>query len=213
MSKICLLITERFEPTADWLLEELRRSGVPCVRWNLDSFPSGSSLTYRASDGHFCTEIVTDGRRVDLDSVGSIWCRDYRPSGLPEGMREQDRAFAQSECQRAIDALMTIARVKWVNHPHLHARANSKPAQLFVAQQVGFDIPTTVITNDPKQALEFVSQAEGRSIYKAMSQTLDLDHGKALFTGLVTRAELETVDLIRISPGIFQRLVPKVVVV
>jgi glutathione synthase/RimK-type ligase-like ATP-grasp enzyme len=124
-------------------------------------------------------------------------------------MSEPDRVFAQSEAQRAIDALMTLTKVLWVNDPHCHSRANSKPAQLFVAQQVGFDIPSTVITNDPEEVREFVSQSEEPTIYKAMSQSLSLDRGKALFTGLLTEREQAKLDLIRVSPGIFQKLVPK----
>jgi len=208
VSKTCLLITEQFEPTADWLLEELRRRAVPCVRWNLDRFPVGSSLTFRASDGRFTAEVSTDGRALDFGSVGSIWCRGFRPSGF-DAVRDTDRTFAQSESQRALDALMTVADAVWVNHPQRHLQANSKPAQLFVAQQVGFDIPETVITNDPEHARGLVAQSEGRAIYKAMSQNLNLERGKALFTGLVTENELAKLDLIRVSPGIFQTFVPK----
>lgn len=124
-------------------------------------------------------------------------------------MSEPDRVFAQSEAQRAIDALMTLTKVLWVNAPHCHSRANSKPAQLFVAQQVGFHIPPTVITNDPEKVRGFVSQLEEPTIYKAMSQSLDLDDGKALFTGLLTEREQAKLDLIRVSPGIFQKYVPK----
>lgn len=190
-------------------MEEFRQRGVPCVRWNLDRFPIGSTLTFRASNKHFVTEISTDGRTVNLDSVGSVWCRGFRPSGVPDGMPDADKVFAQGESQRAIDALMTVANVFWVNHPHRHAQANSKPAQLFVAQQVGLEIPPTVITNDPEQARGIIAQPEGRTIYKAMSQNLSLKQGKALFTGLVTGAEMARLDLIRVSPGIFQKFVPK----
>src|SRR5260370_18048130 len=42
-----------------------------------------------------------------------------------------------------------------------------------------------------------------------MSQNLDLESGKALFTGLLTERELATLDLIRISPGVFQKFVAK----
>jgi glutathione synthase/RimK-type ligase-like ATP-grasp enzyme len=124
-------------------------------------------------------------------------------------MSTPDREFAQTESQRAMDALLTVPRALWVNHPQVHIRANSKPAQLFVAQQVGLDIPLTIITNDPKQARVFVLQPGESTVYKAMSQSLRLEDGKALFTGLLTERELATLDLVRNTPGIFQRLVPK----
>jgi glutathione synthase/RimK-type ligase-like ATP-grasp enzyme len=208
VTKTCLLITEQFEPTADFLLAELRRRGVPCLRWNFDRFPSDSSLTYRASDGYFGAEISTDGRKLDLDSVGSIWCRGFRPSGFPAGMNDTDKRFAQSEAQRALDALMTTMRVLWINHPHCHARANSKAAQLCVARQVGLEIPPTVLTNDPEQARVF-AQSAGDTVYKAHSQSLNLEPGKALYTALLAEEDLNKLDLIRVSPGIFQKFVAK----
>ena len=209
MAKTCLLIAEQYEPTADFLLAELRRRGVPCVRWNLDQFPLGSSLTYRVRDGHLGGEIVSDGRRVDLGSVASVWCRGFRPSGFPNGMTGADRTFAELEAQRALDALLTTLKVTWINHPYSLARANSKPAQLSVALQVGLDIPPTVVTNDPAEVRGFVGQLTGDAVYKAHSQNIDLENGKALFTGLLTPKEMDKLDLIRVSPGIFQEFVAK----
>jgi len=209
LTKTCLLITEQFEPTADCLLAELRRRGVPCLRWNMDRFPLGSSLTYRTDNGRFEAEISSDGRKVRLDGVGGVWCRGFRPSGFPEGMNDADRSFVQDEAQRALDGLMTALGATWINHPHCHARANSKPAQLCVAHQVGLDIPPTVLTNDPEEAGAFVARSAGDTVFKAHSQNLNLEYGKALYTGVVTEKELSKLDLIRVSPGIFQQLVAK----
>ena len=88
--KTCLLLTDRFEPTADLLVAEMRRRAVPCVRWNLDQFPVGSTLTYRASGDGFHAEIFTDGRKVDLDRVASIWCRGVQALGFPPELGAPD---------------------------------------------------------------------------------------------------------------------------
>ncbi|MEP7031215.1 MAG: MvdC/MvdD family ATP grasp protein [Pseudolabrys sp.] len=209
MQKTCLLITERFEPTADFLLAELRRRNIPCLRWNLDQFPQSAALTYRASNDRFEGEMAIDGRRLDLASIGSIWCRGFRPSGFPAGLHEEDLKFVGDESQRAMDALLTIADVLWMNHPQCHTRANSKAAQLNKARLVGLDIPPTVITNDPQHVRDFIAQSPGAVVYKAHSQTLNLEPGKALYTGLVSEKEIKNLDLIQTSPGIFQKYVDK----
>jgi glutathione synthase/RimK-type ligase-like ATP-grasp enzyme len=209
LTKSCLLITERFEPTADLLVAELRRRGVPFLRWNLDQFPLGSSLTYHFSSEGFGAEILSDGRKLHLDSVASVWCRGFRPCGVPGDFRAADRKFSEEESQRALDGLFTVADPLWINHPYNHRRANSKPAQLYIARYVGFEIPPTVISNNAEEVRRFVAQAKGKTVYKALSQSLDLDPGKALFTGLLTEKELLKLDLIRVSPGIFQAFVPK----
>ena len=209
MPKTCLLITERLEPTADLLLAELRRRKVPCLRWNLDQFPFNAELTYRVSNEHFRGELAIDGRRLDLACVGSIWCRGFRPSGFPEDLFDKDRKFVENESQRALDALMTIMGVRWINHPQCHARANAKAAQLYMARQVGLEIPPTVITNDAEEVRRFAKQSDGQIVYKAHSQSFNLEPGKVLYTGMVTDSDIKDLDLIEISPGIFQKYVSK----
>ena len=179
------------------------------MRWNLDQFPFGSTLTYRASSDSFHTEIVTDGRKVDLDHVGSIWCRGVQALGFPPEVGGADRRFAEAEAERTLTALYTIANVVWINHPHCHIRANSKPAQLAIACKLGLDIPPTVITNDPDEVREFVTQSNRETVYKALTQSLDTEPGKSLFTSIVTKQALAKLDLIRLTPGVFQQLIPK----
>jgi glutathione synthase/RimK-type ligase-like ATP-grasp enzyme len=209
VTRTCLILTERFEPTADCLLAELRRRGIPCLRWNLDSFPADSGLSYRVDPESFSGELRCDGRSVDIAAIGSVWCRGFRPSGFPAGLSEEDQRFVQDEAQRALDALTTVLPVPWANHPHNHARANSKAAQLMVARDVGLDIPRTLISNEPDLVREFIEQSATETVYKAHSQSLNLERGKALYTGVVTDKEVERLELIRISPGVFQEYVAK----
>lgn len=206
---ICLLITETFEPTADFLLAEMRARQLPCVRWNLDHFPARSELTYRAGDAGVSGEIVTDGRRVPLDQIGSIWCRGFRPLDLPQGLSDDEHEFLRIESQRALDALLTINDVLWINHPLNHTRANSKPAQLFLAQSIGLAIPDSLMTNDAAAVVEFIAASEQSVIYKPHSQTVNLVREQAIYTGVISERELANIDLIQSSPGIFQKLVPK----
>jgi glutathione synthase/RimK-type ligase-like ATP-grasp enzyme len=207
--KTCLLITEQFEPTADLLVAEFRRRACACVRWNLDRFPVGSTMTYRTTDDGVRASIVTDGRTVDLDDVGSIWCRGVKADGFPPEIGAADQRFAEAESERMLTALYTIADAVWINHPHRHIRANSKPAQIAVASKVGLDIPATVITNDPDEVRRFIAGSGDKTVYKTLSQSLNTEMGKSLFTSIMTDSAVANLDLIGITPGIFQRLVPK----
>lgn len=205
----CLLIAERFEPTADLLIAELRRRGLPCVRWNLDDYPIGSTLTFRASANDFGAEITTDGRSSDLDDVGSVWCRDFRASGFPADLGGDDRRFAETEARRMLTGLLADPGVIWINHPLRQAFALSKPAQLRLAREAGLEIPRTVISNDPDQVRAFIKAVGTRVVYKTLSQSLDVAPGYAVFTGELTERQLESLELVRVTPGIFQELLPK----
>jgi len=208
-TKVCLVIADRFEPTADLLVAELRRRDVRCLRWNLDCYPNDGTLSYQASNECFEVAVGGDGRTVSLSEVGSIWCRGLRPSGFREDLSAGDRAFAELGARRALQALSTVAQAFWINHPEKLMRASAKPAQLALARKVGLDIPETIVTNDPAAARRFVAAAEGQIIYKSLSQNLDVEIGKALYTGLITETALASLDSIRLTPGIFQTLVPK----
>src|SRR5258708_40006819 len=100
--KSILLITARFDPADDLLLAELRRRDVPCVRWNTDHFPLDSVLTYRASNSDFGVEFVSDGRRIDLATIGSIWWQWDQPAGFPIGLGDREKRFAETESQLAL---------------------------------------------------------------------------------------------------------------
>lgn len=209
MTKTCLLITDRLEATADLLVAEMRRRDMPCVRWNLDRYPLGSALNYRLSDEVDAIEIVSDGRRVDFDQVGSVWCRAFTPLAFPEDFNPADRKFAQVEAERALAGLLSRPDILWINHPQRYALANSKPAQLAMARRLGFAIPTTLISNDPDEVATFIDAAPGPVVYKCFSQALDVESGKGQFTGIVTARERANLDLIRATPGVFQHYVEK----
>src|SRR5437016_10560146 len=100
----------------------MRRRGVPCVRWNLDQFPIGSVLTYRNSGDGFQAEIATDGRKINLECVGTIWCRGVQAYGFPSDLVGADRKFAEAETERMLTALYTLMAVRSVTHPHRHVR-------------------------------------------------------------------------------------------
>ena len=207
--KTILLVTEQYDPTADNLLQVLRGRGCPVLRWNLDQYPHGSTLTYRASVHGFDGEIAIDGRIVSFDTVGSVWYRALRSRGLPTDLKPEEREFATREAESALQSLSAVTDWQWINEPRRHRAADWKPAQLEVARRLGLTIPRTVITNDPSTVKSFREQCGGTIVYKALSQTQSLEPGKAVFTGIVTDEALSSVGLIRHTPGIFQELVPK----
>jgi glutathione synthase/RimK-type ligase-like ATP-grasp enzyme len=206
--KTILLITARFDPAADLLLAELRRRGAACVRWNTHEFPLESSLNYRVSNEGFGADALTDGRTIDLSTVGSIWWQWDVPAGFPTELQGEERRFAEAESQLAINALMTVGDYFWINFPARENLAKSKPAQLFVANKLGMEIPKTLVSNDPGEVRRFVEQSKAEIVYKGLSQP-HMVPGTALFTGLLTKETLANLDLIRLTPGIFQERVEK----
>jgi glutathione synthase/RimK-type ligase-like ATP-grasp enzyme len=206
--KTVLHLTARFDPAADLLLAEQRRRGANCVRWNTHEFPLESSLNYRASSEGFGAEVLTDGRTIDLSKVGSIWWQWDMPCGFPPELQGEERRFAEAESHLALNALMTVGDYFWINFPARENLAKSKPAQLFVANKLGLAIPETLVSNDPDEVRRFIARSKTEIVYKGLSQP-HMVPGTALFTGLLTKETLANLDLIRLTPGIFQERVEK----
>ncbi len=207
--KTILLITEEYDPTADNLVQLLARRGYPALRWNLNRYPLGSSLTYRASERGFDGEISAYGRTTPFEQIGSVWYRALRARGFPKPLSPQEHKFAAQEAEITFESLASVTPWAWINDPCRHREASRKPEQLFVARRLGFAVPRTLISNDPERIEAFRTEVGGSIIYKTLSQPYDLERGKTAFTGLVGERELAQLHLIRNTPGIFQELVPK----
>ncbi len=71
------------------------------------------------------------------------------------------RQFAEREAQEALTGLWQSLDCYWVSRPHRIVEASSKAAQLCWAKEVGFDVPDTIMTNDPLEARQFYEKHGG----------------------------------------------------
>jgi glutathione synthase/RimK-type ligase-like ATP-grasp enzyme len=109
----------------------------------------------------------------------------------------------------ALMALMKIGDFFWINHPERERLADSKPAQLYAARKFGLEIAPTIITNNPDEVRSFLAHTKGAVVYKGLTQPLNMEPGKALFTRQLTEKEIANLDLISVTPGIFQAHIEK----
>jgi hypothetical protein len=83
--------------------------------------------------------------------IRSVWYRRPRP---PEAgtCHDADRNFIAGQWLRLQNNVFGLAenllKSLWVNNPDMADRAENKLVQMHVAQQVGLELPDTVITND-----------------------------------------------------------------
>ncbi len=65
-----LIITNRTDQTADWLILELERRAADYVRFNTEDFPTAASLVW---DGDGATTLAWADTRLDLNRVSAVW--------------------------------------------------------------------------------------------------------------------------------------------
>ncbi|MBN3929184.1 ATP-grasp ribosomal peptide maturase [Streptomyces verrucosisporus] len=221
-----LVLTGRFDPTADLVVEELNRRAVPVFRTDVADFPLGLSLAARlggkaggggdtGEGGHAAGKawsgtLRTGRRTLDLRDVRSVYYRRPARPRFPEGMSPEARRVAEREARRGFGGLLAALPVRWLPPPGRAADAEYKPLQLRVAAESGLSVPRTLITNDPGAAREFGEETGGRVVFKPFTPVRGAVGGRsaAVYTSIVGPAELGHPD-VATTAHLFQEWVPK----
>jgi glutathione synthase/RimK-type ligase-like ATP-grasp enzyme len=108
---------------------------------------------------------------VALESITAVYLRPYDVRRMAVLADEKQDSTAFQHALRFEDALtcwteMTPALV--VNRPSAMSSNNSKPFQLQLIRNAGFDVPDTLVTTDPQAVVEFW-ELHGSVIYKSVS--------------------------------------------
>jgi hypothetical protein len=211
-----LILSAPGDTHTDAVEQILARRGVPFVHWNRAGFPERDTMTLRYGPRGLRSQVlVKGGEAVDLAQVSATYVRRH---AHPEVRRPVDdpraRAWVEGESRAFLDSAAELIDGRWVPGPvrALHW-AGDKCWQLRLAARLGFEIPPTLVTNDPTELLEFYREHNGSLICKA----LNFPHFPAAVgadrwvftTQLVTPRDVGYADSVRYGPAIFQAYVAK----
>lgn len=98
-----LVVTNRDDLTADWLILELERRKADFVRFNTEDYPQHIKLTWRATGA----TLALGQRLVDLSSVPAVWFRRPVPPRLGDDVPPRRRDWAEREAREALEACGT----------------------------------------------------------------------------------------------------------
>jgi hypothetical protein len=171
-----LILSEASDIHAQAVLEALGQRGSQVELLDLSEFPTclALSMEFGKSDRRF---VLTrrSGGSLDLSSVRSVWWRRPQPFRLPSGMSPVHRQFALAEAKTAFYGLWQSMRARWINDPVRDSSAAHKPYQLALAQEIGIQIPETLMTITPTRLERFGSVMKERS--STNSSSLGKVHG------------------------------------
>lgn len=222
-----LIVTQRYDPHADDVIRRLYDMGDQPIRLNTDDIPERTRIALnlnRVIGGDAWQggiTIDTNDRVIDVTAVRSIWWRRPGDFVLPEALPVREREFAKLELEHTLMSLWASLDCYWISHPRHIRHAGWKGGQLQRAAQVGFDVPKTIITNDPAEALAFFESCRGQMVFKVMSDPFlgarevvakypdQPIEACAASTVLMTEADLAKLETIRLVPCLFQEYIPK----
>lgn len=190
----------------------LEKKGGRPILWLTPDFPMRAEETLRFGASGTSVEVRGPDLEFDPAEITTVWHR--RPSHVlnTRVLDPADVDFAERSLGILRRSVLRLLRPDafWVNPPGA-VEAGTKPVQLARAQEAGFRIPETLITNDPEAIRRFLSEQGGRMIFKPLTASFwrGEDEVWAPYTQVVTEQDLVDDDLLRAAPGIYQEPIPK----
>lgn len=160
------------------------------------------AIELHVDDGGLGGRLTGPGYDLDLDDVSGVYLRFMDDRVLPE-LEDEPEGSPVRASSRAFHELFghwaDIAPARVVNRYSAMGSNFSKPYQSQLIRAHGFDVPETLVTNDPE--LVRAHQAKhGRLIYKSIS-------GERSIVAMLDEDDRDRIERIRWCPVQFQEFV------
>ena len=162
-----LLLTAPDDTAGDRVEQELRRRGADILRVDDKPFPARVDIALRCSTGHPVRhQIRSVGSTISLGDIRAGWDRRPRTATPPDHVTNPFvRAHIDLEASYFLDDVWETVDCRWLPaRRSVIRRAEHKASQLQVASALGFEIPPTLITNDPRELVDFYREHGGNIV-------------------------------------------------
>lgn len=198
MSRFALLIGLPSEPPIAAVARALERTDAAYLVLSQRALARGSVHT-RWADGASACAIEADGERFTLDDVAGVYTRITNWSDLPEAAQDDGFLARAQQIHEALETWLETTSACVINRTSANDTNNSKPYQAAIIRDY-FDVPDTLVTNDPATASAFLD-AHSSVIYKSIS-------GERSIVTAVSDVDRERLPLLATAPVQFQERVP-----
>lgn len=184
------------------------------VRLDPKELPTAARLSFELNAGRGRTlRLARGGVDLDLDRVSTVWFRRPQlPSASTQLRNEKVRSFVAQETADFLADVYRCLDVDWFPAaPHVIAAASHRLYQLQTAARLGLEVPDTLVTNAPRDAMAFYRAHAGQIASKPLSRPKG-DDGASEFVSynqLVSNRELVHFQTVSTCPSLFQRYIEK----
>ncbi|MDC7783207.1 MvdC/MvdD family ATP grasp protein [Priestia megaterium] len=195
--KSILIITNTIDLTVDYLIDKYSDQ-INFFRFNTDRFQDYNiQITYEDT----IIEYVDKSSSLRLSKCDALY---YRKISLPslDDYPLQYQQMMQQEMMTVIDGIAETAGNLAITRPSIMRRADNKVVQLQVAKEVGFLLPTSLITNFDCAAEKF--STTNRAIIKPISFGRIVGSEKVGFIQTNMVKKKEKITGLSYSPAYFQ---------
>ena len=181
--------------------DALESNGAPYVVLNQRKFAQ-MKMTMELAGGKMNGRLQLNGDSYSIDEFTAVFTRMMDFHHLPELKDAPSNSPELSHCRNLFDTLTRWAEImpgRVVNRVAPMGSNFSKPYQAQLIKRYGFEVPETLITNDPELVSAFRAR-HGRVIYKSIS-------GVRSIVQTLSDEDMERIEDIRWCPTQFQAFV------
>ncbi len=211
-----LIITNRQDLTADFVVRRLTERGLAFARLNTDEFPTNAYgvVGFGGNRNGWGTIHWTNRPRpLRFEDVRAVWYRrPVAPVVDTAIATDGARKFATDECYEFLRGLWYNLDCYWMSHPEAIRRGEHKIVQLRTAVECGFSVPNTVVTNRHEEVAALAAECPHGIVAKALylGYVEDAEQAAYIYTTRLGPEHLADHDAIRLAPAIYQEYIPKV---
>ena len=210
---VVLLITHSGDfYTVDRVAEALSRLGANPFRLDTDMFPLSIELAAHINQSGSKHCLKYGEEYLNVEQVRAVWMRRIWQPQLTKELAPQFQTACIRESVTTLDGFWdSLQEAHWLDDLQRINVAENKLRQLRVAQEIGLNIPQTLVTNNPSEAREFFFKLEGKVVVKLLTPLSYSMKGSSffLFTSKVKEEDLLDAETLSYCPMIFQEQIPK----
>lgn len=216
MGKKVLIMTHSKDVTGmiPELTRKLEEHGCEVMRFNNDEFPSDAQLSLSYEGNAQRLRFRYKGQEMELGPDDAVWYRRARIAEKLPPMDPQLRQGAVLESKALFVGALAAAPCFLLDSPLIVRTSDHKPRQLQIAREIGFDVPRSLMTNDPADARAFIESCPGGVIAKMLASFPvydDQGEEQVVITTKLTTDHLDKLEGLRYSPMVFQEQIRKAV--
>lgn len=205
-----LVITNKLDLPSDEIIRLLQYKGEKVFRFNTEDLCAEFNFRLKIDNRSFGGCFYSLLRSIDFSEIKSIFYR--RPKKMEVINTDKvSKDFIEAETAAFVNWLWKSLDCFWMSRPHKIRIAESKIDQLRIAPKLGFNIPKTLITNNPDDVVDFYRECSGNIINKTLIKGMIEQDGKTMgiYTHRVEEKHLDLLDSIRLLPCVFQERIEK----
>lgn len=196
----------------------LRTSSLNYLRFNTEDFPQKVDITARQSASVALEGVIKQGNTELLfEEITHVWFRKPRPPIISEAVEDEGhRGLALQESESTLNWIYQALRHPlWMNHPDANHQASSKLLQIRTAAELGFNVPRTLVSNDPEEIRRFYDEVGGNLAIKTMGPHAYASRGRSkdtiygLYTKRISHNLLHQLHFAKYCPSLLQEYIEK----